>query len=69
MPTSGWDLTVARVRAKLSKTAVAARLGTTRQTLWVHEKAEHVDPDFARRYLAAVAEIVDANETPTGEAA
>ncbi len=69
MPTSGWDLTVARVRAKLSKTAVAARLGTTRQTLWVHEKAEHVDPEFARRFLAAVADLVDANETPQEGAA
>ena len=69
MPTSGTDLAVARVRARLSKTAVAKQLGTTRQTLWVHEKAETVDPDFARRYLTAVAALVDGTETAKGEAA
>lgn len=69
MPTSGTDLTIARVRARLSKTAVAKQLGTTRQTLWVHEKAEMVDPDFARRYLAAIAELRDGAETPRESAA
>ena len=75
MPTTtGWDLTVARVRANLSKTAVAARLRelgvrASRQTLWVHEKAATVDPDFARSYLQAVADLSDDNETPRSDAA
>lgn len=69
MPTSGWDLKVARIRANLSKTAVAARMGTSRQTLWVHERSATVDPEFAQRYLQAVADLADAKETPSGEAA
>lgn len=69
MPTSGMDLTVARVRAKLSKTAVAKQMGTTRQTLWVEERAEAVDPDFARRFLLAVDELRNAKETAKEAAA
>lgn len=74
MPTTGWDLTVARVRANLTKTAVAVRLRergvrASRQTLWSHERAAAVDPDYAREYLAAVADLVDARETPQEDSA
>lgn len=69
MPTTGMDLTLARVRAKLSKTAVAKQLGTTRATLWSWEKSAEVDPAKAAAYLRAVADLRDANETPQGEAA
>ena len=70
MPTTtGTDLELARVRAKLTKTAVAKALGTTRATLWVWENAAEVDPEKAAAYLKAVADLRDARETPQGEAA
>lgn len=69
MPTTGWDLTVARVRANLTKTAVARALGTTRATLWTWEKSAEVDPEKAAAYLRAVAELRDAKEAATGETA
>lgn len=69
MPTTGWDLTVARVRANLTKTAVAKALGTTRATLWGWERSAEVDPDKAAAFLKAVAELRDAKETPSRESA
>lgn len=67
--TTGWDLTVARVRADLTKTEVACELGTTRQTLWAWERSAFVDPDKAAAFLRAVEKLGIANETPTEDAA
>ena len=69
MPTTGADLKVARVLANLSKTAVAKEMGTTRQTLWSHEKDAQCDADFARRFTAAVAKLVADKETATEDIA
>jgi len=60
------DLRLARTRAGLTMTQVAARMGFSRQTLWADERAATVDPERAKKYLAAVAALVDAKETTTG---
>lgn len=69
MPTTGMELRVARTRAGLTMTELAARMGLSRQTLWADERAATVDPERARRYLEAVAALVDAKETTGGRAA
>lgn len=54
MPTSGTDLKVERVKARLKLKEVAARMGLSRQALWALELAEIVDPERAQQYLAAL---------------
>lgn len=69
MPIKGMDLRVARTRAGLTMTALAAQMGLSRQTLWADERAATVDPERARKYLEAVEVLADAKETAGGQAA
>lgn len=70
MPTTGMELRVARTRAGLTMTELAAQMGFSRQTLWADERAAQVDPERAKKYLEAVQALVDAKETASkGEAA
>ena len=54
MPTSGTDLKVKRVRARVKLNDLADAMGLSRQTLWVIENAGQVDPERVTQYLAAV---------------
>ena len=61
MATAGKTLKRERTRALVSATALAARLGISRQTLWIIEQAAEVDP---ARVLAYRAALRDAKQTP-----
>lgn len=63
MPTTaGIDLKVERVRANVTVTDLAARMGTSRQTLWGIERSAAVAPERVRQYREALASIRDAIE-------
>lgn len=63
MATAGKTLKRERTRALVSATALAARLGISRQTLWVIEQSAEVEADRVLAYRAA---LRDAKETPQG---
>lgn len=54
MPTSGLDLRVRRVRARVKVLDLAAAMGVSRQTLWTIERSAFVEPDRAAQYLEAI---------------
>jgi hypothetical protein len=54
MPTSGLDLRVKRVRARVSLKALVAASGRSRTTVWQMEKAAVVDPADVKLYLTAL---------------
>jgi len=66
MPTSGLDLRVKRVRARVSLKALVAAIDRSRTTVWQIEKAAVVDPEDVKRYLAA---LETCRNVTTGEAA
>lgn len=59
MTTSGNDLKVERVRARVKQGDLAARMGVSRQTLWTIERAAVVDAEQVMRYLRALATFDD----------
>jgi transcriptional regulator with XRE-family HTH domain len=65
MPTRGPTLRRERRLADVSATAVAARMGVSRQTLWAIERAVEVTPERVAAYRAAVETLRDTK----GEAA
>jgi transcriptional regulator with XRE-family HTH domain len=62
MPTAGKTLKVERVRANVTITAVAARMGLSRTTLWVLERSAAVDAERAAAYRAALQTAPDGKE-------
>ena len=54
MPTHGMDLKVERIRANVTITSLAARMGLSRQAVWGLERAAVVDSDRAKRYREAL---------------
>jgi transcriptional regulator with XRE-family HTH domain len=63
MPTTGLDLKLERVRAHLTVTAVAARMGLSRQSVHGIERAGRPDPERIRQHREAVAVLSDDSET------
>lgn len=61
MATAGKTLKRERTRALISATALAARMGISRQTLWIIEQAAEVD---AARVVAYREALHDAKQTP-----
>ena len=55
--TTGLDLKVERVRAKLSLNEVVAEMGVSRTTVWTIEKAPEVKPETAQAYRDAIARL------------
>jgi hypothetical protein len=66
MPTTGLDLRVKRVRARVSLKALVAALPRSRTWAWELEKAAVVDPSDVKLYLAALETCRNVKE---GEAA
>lgn len=69
MPTSGKTLRTERRRYEITATDLAARMGLSRQTVWVIERSGVVDPTRVEQYRGALASLRDATETAQGEAA
>ena len=69
MPTSGKTLRAERRRVEISATDLAARMGLSRQTLWVIERSGVVEPIRVEQYRAALAALRDATEASEGNAA
>ena len=63
MPTAGPTLRIERLRAHVSATALAAKMGCSRQTLWALERAAKVSSERVISYRAAVKTLTDATET------
>lgn len=61
--TTGLDLKLERVRARLTVTAVAAQMGLSRQSVHGIERAADPGPERVRQHRAAVAELRAATET------
>jgi transcriptional regulator with XRE-family HTH domain len=64
MPTTGTDLKVERVRAKITLIALAARMGLSRQAVWGIERAAVIDSARATCYREALAALRDVPEAP-----
>jgi transcriptional regulator with XRE-family HTH domain len=63
MPTAGTTLKVERTRAGVTITALAARMGVSRQTLWGIERAGKVSNERTDQYRAALVSLRDDTET------
>lgn len=61
--TTGLDLKLERVRARLTVTAVAAQMGLSRQSVHGIERAADPGPERVRQHRVAVAAIRAATET------
>ena len=57
MQTTGTDLLVKRVRARVTQTALADALGVNRATVHRYESRERVPPQFVERYEQALARL------------
>jgi transcriptional regulator with XRE-family HTH domain len=69
MPTSGKALRTERRRYEITATDLAARMGLSRQTVWVIERSGAVDPSRVEQYRAALASLRDATEASEETAA
>ena len=63
MTTSGKTLKLERVQADLTIVEMAARMGLSRQSLWVLERSASVDPARVEQYRAALTGPRDATQT------
>lgn len=62
--TTGMDLKVERVRARVSATRIAERMGVVRQRISQIEALAAVPDDTAERYRMALASVTDATQKP-----
>lgn len=67
MPISGSALRAERARKRVTISALAARMGLTRQTLWGIERAEVVDPARVLQYRSALNDISDTSRLIGGD--
>jgi transcriptional regulator with XRE-family HTH domain len=68
MATTGKTLKLERVRAEVTIVDLAARMGLSRQSLWVLERSATVDPSRVSQYRAALDGLRDASQTSEGAA-
>ena len=69
MATTGKELKLERVAADVAAKDLAERMGVSRSTVWIIEKAASVDDDRAFAYRYALATFKDVATPSTGEAA
>lgn len=69
MPTTGKTLRSERRRHDITATDLAARMGISRQTLWVIERSGEPEPTRIAQYREALAALRGVTETPEGNAA
>lgn len=62
MPTSGPTLRRERLLANVSATAVAAKMGLSRQALWAVERSVKVTPERVVAFREAVKALSDAKD-------
>lgn len=62
MPTSGLDLRVKRVRARVALNDLVKAIGLSRTTVWGIEKAAVVEPERVAAYLKALETCRNINE-------
>lgn len=62
MPTTGRELRIERVISDITVTAVAARMGLSRQTLWSLERSAVVSPERARQYREALRDVKETSQ-------
>lgn len=65
MPTTGLDLRVKRVRARVALGELVKAIGFSRTTVWGIEKALVVSPEHVKRYLAALETCRDIKDKET----
>lgn len=63
MQITGTDLKVERVRANVTIVSLAARMGLSRQAIWVIERSAFVGADRVAAYRVALAGLRDITET------
>lgn len=63
MPTTGPQLRKERRAADITVTALAARMGVSRQTLHGWERAAVISPEFVTEYRAALRALRDGTGT------
>lgn len=61
MAVSGKDLRVERATADITVTDIAARMGLSRQSLWVLERSAIVAPDRVHQYRQALRDAIEAS--------
>lgn len=61
MHTTGRALRIERMTSDVTVTAVAARMGLSRQTLWALERSAVVRPDRAQQYRDALRDVKEAS--------
>lgn len=66
MPTFGKTLRRERRLAEVTATALAARMGISRMTLYVIERSAEVEPARVKQFRDALADLRDDTETPPG---
>jgi transcriptional regulator with XRE-family HTH domain len=62
MQISGKELRVQRTTADITVTALAARMGLSRQSVWVLERSAIVSPQRAEQYCAALRDAIETSE-------
>ena len=68
MATTGKTLRIERLRAEVTMVDLAARMGLSRQSLWVLERSAKVDPTRVLEYRAALNALRDGSQTAEGAA-
>ena len=68
MPKRGSELRAERRAAEVSTIEVAARMGISRQALWVIERSEVVKAERALQYLDALRDAIEASRAAEGAA-
>lgn len=58
---SGRELRLERVTADITIVDIAARMGLSRQSVWVFERSAAVDPERARQYREALRDAIVAS--------
>ena len=59
MQISGKELRVERATADVTVTALAARMGLSRQSVWVLERSAIVSPERAAQYRRALRDVIE----------
>lgn len=63
----GLDLKVERIRARVTATELAVRMGVSRQRVSQLEAASDVTPAMAQRYREALLQVAPSSQNPSRE--
>lgn len=67
MQISGKELRLERATADITVTALAARMGLSRQSLWVIERSAVVSPVRASQYRQALRDVTETSDVADSE--